>query len=59
MSFKRHADAAALIIGFSFSCRSRATTQRKNYEEREANAIGRYVRADLLPTEDALEPASF
>jgi hypothetical protein len=28
--------------------------QRKNYEEAEANAIGtEYVRADLLPTEDA------
>jgi hypothetical protein len=29
--------------------------QRKNYEEAEANAIGtEYVRADLLPTTDAM-----
>ena len=44
----------ALIIGFSFSMAVSRYDQRKNYEEAEANAIGtEYVRADLLPTEDA------
>jgi hypothetical protein len=44
----------ALIIGFSFSMSITRYDQRKNYEEAEANAIGtEYVRADLLPTEDA------
>jgi hypothetical protein len=45
----------ALIIGFSFSMAITRYDQRKNYEEAEANAIGtEYVRADLLPTEDAV-----
>jgi hypothetical protein len=45
----------ALIIGFSFSMAVSRYDQRKNYEEAEANAIGtEYVRADLLPTEDAM-----
>src|SRR5262249_33258152 len=44
----------ALIIGFSFSMAVTRYDQRKNYEEAEANAIGtEYVRADLLPAEDA------
>jgi hypothetical protein len=44
----------ALIIGFSFSMAVSRYDQRKNYEEAEANAIGtEYMRADLLPTEDA------
>lgn len=44
----------ALIIGFSFSMAVSRYDQRKNYEEEEANAIGtEYVRADLLPAEDA------
>jgi len=44
----------ALIIGFSFSMAVSRYDQRKNYEEAEANAIGtEYVRADLLPVEDA------
>jgi hypothetical protein len=44
----------ALIIGFSFSMAVSRYDQRKNYEEEEANAIGtEYVRADLLPSEDA------
>lgn len=44
----------ALIIGFSFSMAVGRYDQRKNYEEEEANAIGtEYVRADLLPAEDA------
>jgi hypothetical protein len=44
----------ALIIGFSFSMAVSRYDQRKNYEEAEANAIGtEYVRADLLPAEDA------
>ncbi|MGB8322486.1 MAG: hypothetical protein WCE52_05940 [Candidatus Acidiferrum sp.] len=43
-----------LIIGFSFSMAINRYDQRKNYEEAEANAIGtEYVRADLLPGEDA------
>src|SRR5262245_10726477 len=43
-----------LIIGFSFSMAVTRYDQRKNYEEAEANAIGtEYVRADLLPAEDA------
>src|SRR5262245_8525759 len=43
-----------LIIGFSFSMSIGRYDQRKNYEEAEANAIGtEYVRADLLPAEDA------
>lgn len=44
----------ALIIGFSFSMAVSRYDQRKNYEETEANAIGtEYIRADLLPAEDA------
>ncbi len=44
----------ALIIGFTFSMAVSRYDQRKNYEEAEANAIGtEYVRADLLPAEDA------
>jgi hypothetical protein len=44
----------ALIIGFSFSMAVSRYDQRKNYEEAEANAIGtQYLRADLLPAEDA------
>jgi hypothetical protein len=44
----------ALIIGFSFSMAVTRYDQRKNYEAAEANAIGtEYLRADLLPTEDA------
>jgi hypothetical protein len=44
----------ALIIGFSFSMAVSRYDQRKNYEEEEANAIGtEYLRADLLPPEDA------
>ena len=43
-----------LIIGFSFSMAVSRYDQRKNYEEAEANAIGtEFLRADLLPTEDA------
>ncbi len=43
-----------LLIGFSFSMAVSRYDQRKNYEEAEANAIGtEYVRADLLPAEDA------
>jgi hypothetical protein len=45
----------ALIIGFSFSMAITRYDQRKNYEEAEANAIGtEYVRADLLPTDNAV-----
>ena len=45
----------ALIIGFSFSMAITRYDQRKNYEEAEANAIGtEYVRADLLPADDAV-----
>jgi hypothetical protein len=44
----------ALIIGFSFSMAVSRYDQRKNSEEAEANAIGtEYIRADLLPTDDA------
>ena len=44
----------ALIIGFTFSMAITRYDQRKNYEEAEANAIGtEYLRADLLPSEDA------
>ncbi|HXC95025.1 MAG TPA: hypothetical protein VNU92_04955 [Edaphobacter sp.] len=43
-----------LIIGFSFSMATGRYDVRQNYEEAEANAIGtEYVRADLLPTEEA------
>jgi len=43
-----------LLIGFTFSMAIDRYEQRKNYEEAEANAIGtEYVRADLLPAEDA------
>src|SRR5262249_14180434 len=43
-----------LIIGFSFAMAVSRYDQRKNFEEAEANAIGtEYVRADLLPAEDA------
>jgi hypothetical protein len=45
-----------LIIGFSFSMATSRYDQRKNLEEAEANAIGtEYVRADLLPSADALK----
>src|SRR5271156_2299763 len=44
----------ALIIGFSFSMAVTRYDQRKNYEEAEASAIStEYLRADLLPSEDA------
>src|SRR5882672_86484 len=44
-----------LLIGFTFSMSVSRYDQRKNYEEAEANAIGtEYVRADLLPDEDAV-----
>ena len=44
-----------LVIGFSFSMAAGRYEMRKNYEEAEANAIGtEYVRADLLPKEDAV-----
>src|SRR3974377_1530263 len=43
-----------LLIGFSFSMAVSRYDQRKKYEEAEANAIGtEYVRADLLPADDA------
>jgi hypothetical protein len=43
-----------LIIGFSFAMAVSRYDQRKNLEEAEANAIGtQYLRADLLPAEDA------
>jgi hypothetical protein len=43
-----------LIIAFTFSMAVGRYDQRKNLEEEEANAIGtEYVRADLLPAEDA------
>jgi hypothetical protein len=49
----------ALIIGFSFSMAVSRYDQRKDYEEEEANAIGtEYVRADLLPAEDAAKVRS-
>jgi len=49
----------SLIIGFSFSMAINRYEQRKNYEEAEANAIGtEYVRADLLPGENAAEVRS-
>src|SRR5271157_3369215 len=45
-----------LIIGFSFSMAVNRYDQRKNFEEAEANAIGtEYVRADLLPADDAVK----
>ena len=45
-----------LIIGFSFSMATSRYDLRKNYEEAEANAIGtEYVRADLLPSRDAIK----
>jgi hypothetical protein len=45
-----------LLIGFSFSMAMSRYDQRKTYEEAEANAIGtEYVRADLLPTADAVK----
>jgi hypothetical protein len=45
----------ALIIGFSFSMAVSRYDERKNDEEREANAIGmEYVRASLLPPADAV-----
>ena len=50
----------ALIIGFSFSMAVSRYDQRKNYEEAEANAIGtQYLRADLLPAEDAAKVRQF
>jgi hypothetical protein len=43
----------ALLIGFSFSMANERYSQRKNYEEAEANAIGtEWVRVDLLPPAD-------
>ncbi len=43
-----------LIIGFTFSMAINRYDQRKNFEEGEASAIGtEYIRADLLPAEDA------
>src|SRR5271165_4539974 len=43
-----------LIIGFSFLMGINRYDQRKDYEETEANAIGKdYVRADELPAADA------
>ncbi len=43
-----------LLIGFSFFMAITRYDQRKNDEAAEANAIGtEYVRADLLPAEDA------
>ncbi len=43
-----------LIVGFTFSMAVSRYDQRKNFEEEEANAIGtEYLRADMLPTEDA------
>jgi hypothetical protein len=46
----------ALIIGFTFSMALTRYDQRKNLEEGEANAIGTaWVRADLLPSDDALK----
>src|SRR6516165_4643224 len=43
-----------LIIGFSFSMAVIRYDQRKNYEAKEANAIGtEYVRAGLLPPAEA------
>jgi hypothetical protein len=48
-----------LIIGFSFSMAISRYDQRKNLEEAEANAIGtEYLRADLLPAEDAVKVRS-
>jgi hypothetical protein len=45
-----------LLIGFTFSMAMGRYDQRKNYEEAEANAIGtEYVRADLLPDDDAVK----
>jgi hypothetical protein len=45
-----------LIVAFSFSMAVSRYDQRKNLEEAEANAIGtEYVRADLLPAEDATQ----
>jgi hypothetical protein len=39
-----------LVIGFTFAMAVSRYDQRKNYEEKEANAIGtEYLRADLLP----------
>jgi hypothetical protein len=46
----------ALLIGFSFSMAISRFDLRKKYEEEEANAIGTaYVRADLLPKDEAAE----
>ena len=43
-----------LIIGFTFQMAVSRYDQRKTYEREEANAIGtQYLRADLLPAEDA------
>jgi hypothetical protein len=44
-----------LIIGFTFSMAINRYDQRKNFEQGEASAIStEYVRADLLPTSDAV-----
>ena len=49
-----------LIIGFTFSMAVSRYDQRKNYEEAETNAIGtEYVRADLLPRDDAKKEREF
>lgn len=48
-----------LLVGFSFSMAVNRYDQRKNYEAREANAIGgEYIRADLLPAADATKVRS-
>ena len=45
-----------LIIGFTFQMAVTRYDQRKTYEREEANAIGtQYLRADLLPAEDAVK----
>lgn len=45
-----------LVIGFSFSMAVSRYDLRKTYEAEEANAIGtEYVRADLLPADDAMQ----
>jgi len=46
----------SLLIGFTFSMAGNRYEQRKTCEEAEANAIeAEYVRADLLPAEDAVK----
>jgi len=49
----------SLLVGFTFSLAVSSYEQRRNYERREANAIGtEYVRADLLPPSDATKVRS-